>query len=115
MRSSFAAMMKSFSCKPLIFFVREDSRVAPAEADVRMVPFGLDEISSFLHEGECFSKVLELEGPLDPSRFFLNAPFGRPTSSGVSGGMPPRHGVQDFAARDEASRAIGTSLRSGLI
>src|SRR5215204_3893116 len=27
--------------------------------------------------------------------------------------MPPRHGVQDFAARDEASWAIGTSLRRG--
>src|SRR5215213_7366981 len=27
--------------------------------------------------------------------------------------MPPRHGVQDFATRDEASRAIGTSLRRG--
>ena len=40
---------------------------------------GLDEISSFLDEGECFSKVLELEGPLNTSLFVLNAPFGRLT------------------------------------
>src|SRR5215203_6722460 len=79
---------------------------------------GLGEIGSLLHEGECFSKVLELEGPLNTSRFFLNAPFGRLTlmSSDILGGKRRYAATArraGFAARDEASRAIGTSLRRG--
>jgi hypothetical protein len=41
------AMMKSFSCSPLIFLVLRDSSITPAEADVRVMAFCLGKLTKF--------------------------------------------------------------------
>jgi hypothetical protein len=79
MWSSFAAMMKSFSCKPLIFFVCRDGHVAPAEADVGVMPLGFRKIGHLPDEAERLGEVPELERSLNPPRLVLNTPFGRLT------------------------------------
>ena len=45
--------------------LQADGRIAPAEADVRMMAFGLSEFTDLLDKGHCFAKVAEPEGPLD--------------------------------------------------
>src|SRR5436305_3521127 len=77
MRSSFAAMMKSFSCSPLTFLVQRDLRVAPAETNVGMVSFGLGERGRALDKSEGFGEVLEPIGSLDPLGFIEKRPVGR--------------------------------------
>ena len=41
-------------------------RIAPAKADIRMMPFGFCELSRFVHEHEGLREVLECIGPLNP-------------------------------------------------
>jgi len=50
-----------------LYFLRlqVDRCIAPAEADVRMMAFGLSEFTDLLDKGHCFAKVAEPEGPLD--------------------------------------------------
>ena len=50
-----------------LYFLRlqADRCIAPAEADVRMMAFGLSEFTNLLDKGPCFAKVAEPEGPLD--------------------------------------------------
>src|SRR5262249_25825836 len=64
--------------------LQADRRIAPAEADVRMMAFGLSEFTDLLDKGPCFAKVAEPEGPLDtmsvvaefPVRGLRTAAFG---------------------------------------
>ena len=99
-------MMKSFSCKPLIFFVcRENGHVAPAEADVGVMPLGFRKIGHLPDEAERLGEVPELERSLDPL-LVLNTPLGRLTLMSADfvrpkGWNAASHGVQDFAARDD--------------
>ena len=105
MRSILLAMMKSFSCSPLIFLVLEgDGRVTPAEANVGVVAFGLRELTDFLNKGERFPEIAESKCALDAVGIVASSQLGacawrRWASSRVSGGMPPRQGVHVFSAR----------------
>jgi hypothetical protein len=40
-------------------------RIAPAEADIGMMAFGLGELANLLYECERLAEVPEMEGPLD--------------------------------------------------
>src|SRR5260370_22063607 len=51
------------------------SRIAPPEADVGMVAFGLRELANLLYECERLAEVPETEGPLDSARFIHKRPF----------------------------------------
>jgi hypothetical protein len=51
--SILVAMMKSFSCNPLIFLVcKETVALPPAEVDIRMVTFGFRKFANLLNKGE---------------------------------------------------------------
>src|SRR5260370_39945193 len=54
-RSILLAMMKSFSCSPLIFLVLRET----AEADVRVMAFCLGKLTNFLNKGERFPEMVE--------------------------------------------------------
>lgn len=47
-------------------------RVAPAEADIRVMPLGFCEFSNFVHEREGLCEVLERIGPLDSASLILD-------------------------------------------
>src|SRR4051812_30480552 len=57
--------------------------VAPAEADIRVMAFGLGQISHLFHEGECLGKILELERPLNTAWLVSDIPLGRLTLVGA--------------------------------
>jgi hypothetical protein len=78
-------------------------RVTPAEADVRVMAFGLGKLTDFLNKGERFPEIAESKGPLDAMGIVTSSQLGAYTwkswaSSRVSGGMPPRQGVHVFSA-----------------
>src|SRR3954467_8436298 len=50
-------------------------RIAPAEADIRVMPLGFCEIGGFVHEREGLRKVLEPIGPLNPVRVIVDRPL----------------------------------------
>jgi hypothetical protein len=82
-----------------------DRRISPAEGDVRMVSFGFRQITSTLYEGKRLCKILKLKCSLDPLIAVEDSPFGGVAMMGfhlvlLSGGMPPRQGVQDLSTRD---------------
>ena len=66
MRSILVAMMKSFSCSPWIFLVcRETGRLAPTEADIRMMAFSFREFTNLLNKCKCLPEIAKPEAPLD--------------------------------------------------
>src|SRR5271166_3441984 len=80
-----------------------DRRIAPAEADVGMMSLRLGELRRAADKRKGLAEVREPVGPLDrvvSSRSAHSGAWARypSASSGVSGGMPPRHGVQVFSA-----------------
>ncbi len=76
-------------------------RIAPPEADVGMVAFGLRELATLLYECERLAEVPETEGPLDSARFIHKRPF---RGLGEEG-----HGFWPSQRRDAAA-AGGTGL-----
>src|SRR5215831_8476256 len=77
-------------------------RVTPAEADIRVMAFGLGKLADALHEGERLPEIAEAKRALDAvsvvAQFQSGACFcKRSTSSRASGGMLPRQGVQIFS------------------
>ena len=51
-------------------------RVTPAEADVRVMAFGLGKLTEFLNKGERFPEIAELKGPLDAMGIVTQLPIG---------------------------------------
>ena len=49
--------------------LQRDCGIAPAEADIRMMAFGLREFTNFLNKSECLPEIAESEAPLDPASF----------------------------------------------
>src|ERR1700730_4114141 len=75
MRSILVAMMKSFSCSPLIFFgLQRDCGIAPTEADIRMMAFSFRKLTNFLDKGKRFSEIAKPEAPLDAVIFLSQLP-----------------------------------------
>ena len=68
-------MMKSFSCRPLIFLVWSDTVATPSETDVWMMPLGFGYFSRLPHEDERLCKILETVSPLDSVRLILDDPL----------------------------------------
>jgi len=93
-------MMKSFSCRPLIFFVRSDIVAAPAETDVWVVAFGLGERRGAFDKGEGLGEILEAVGPLDAGRLVEQSPFRRLPSVFLGGVAAQR---RDAAATRRAA------------
>src|SRR5258708_6762808 len=77
------------------------SRIAPPEADVGMVAFGLREVANLLHECERLAEVPGTEGPLDSARFIHERPFRGLGEEGL--GFWP-------SQRRDAAAAGGTGL-----
>jgi hypothetical protein len=50
-------------------------RVAPAEADIRVMPLSFCEFSHLPDKGERFGKILERIRPLDPPSLILDCPM----------------------------------------
>jgi hypothetical protein len=69
--------------------LQRDRRIAPTEADIRMMAFGFRELANLLDKGQRLPEIAKLEAPLDAVSFF----------SRVSGGIPPRQGVQVLLTR----------------
>ena len=44
---------------------QRDSRITPAEADLRVMAFHLGKLTNFLNEVERFPEIVESNGPLD--------------------------------------------------
>jgi hypothetical protein len=65
-------MMKSFSCSPLIFL--RDRRIAPTEADIRMIAFGFREFTNLLNKGKRLAEIAKLEARLDAVSFLRQLP-----------------------------------------
>jgi hypothetical protein len=68
-------MMKSFSCSPL-FGAQGDGGIAPAEADVGVMAFGLGEFADFPNKSERFPEISESKGPLDAMGVVTKLPIG---------------------------------------
>ena len=51
-------------------------RVTPAEADVRVMAFGLGKLTEFLNKGERFPEIAESKGPLDAMSIVTQLPIG---------------------------------------
>src|SRR5260370_11744100 len=54
-------LMQSFD----LLGAQRDSRITPAEADVRVMAFCLGKLTNFLNKGERFPEMVESNGPLD--------------------------------------------------
>jgi len=74
MRSILVAMMKSFSCSPLIFLVCSETCIAPTEADIRMMAFRFREFTNLLNKGKCLPEIAKPKAPLDAVSFLLQLP-----------------------------------------
>ena len=51
-----------------------DCRVAPAEADVRVMTLGLGKLTDLLNKGECFAKIAKSKGALDAMGIIAQLP-----------------------------------------
>src|SRR5258708_26744473 len=63
-RSILLAMMKSFSCSPLIFLVFRET-VAQPQPNVWVMAFCLGKLTDFPKNAERFPEIVESNGPLD--------------------------------------------------
>jgi hypothetical protein len=68
-RSILVAMMKSFSCSP--FGLQRDRRVAPTEADIRMMTFSFREFTNLVNKGERLPEIAEPKAPFDVVSVFF--------------------------------------------
>ena len=78
-------------------------RIAPTEADIRMMAFSFREFTNLLNKGKRLPEIAKPEAPLDAVSFLRQLPVWglcvKELSSRVSGGIPPRQGVQVLLAR----------------
>ena len=80
-----------------------DRRIAPTEADIRMMAFGFREFTNLLNKGKRLPEIAKPEAPLDAASFLHQLPVCCARNSSacslVSGGIPPRQGVHVLLAR----------------
>jgi hypothetical protein len=74
MRSILVAMMKSFSCNPLIFLVCSETVALPQPKPVRMMAFRFREFTNLLNECKRVPEIAEAEAPLDAVSFLQQLP-----------------------------------------
>jgi hypothetical protein len=74
MRSILVAMMKSFSCSPLIILVCSETVALPTETDIRMMALSFREFTNLLNKGKCLPEIAKPEAPLDAVRFLQHLP-----------------------------------------
>jgi hypothetical protein len=60
-----------------LFGSQGNGRVAPAEIDIPVMPFGFSNLTDLLHERQGFSEVPKPESTLDPMCVVDERPFGR--------------------------------------
>ena len=77
MRSILVAMMKSFSLQSLdLLGLQRDRRIAPTEADIRMMAFSFREFTNLLNKGKRHPEIAKPEAPLDAASFLCKLPSG---------------------------------------
>ena len=54
--------------------LQRDRRIAPTEADVRMMAFSFREFTNLLNKGKCLPEIAEAEAPLDAMSFLQQLP-----------------------------------------
>src|ERR1700720_1116044 len=54
--------------------LQQNRRIAPTEADIRMVAFGFREFTNLLNEGKCLPEIAKPEAPLDAVSFLQQLP-----------------------------------------
>src|SRR5271165_1215222 len=57
--------------------LQRDSRIAPPEADIRMMAFGFRELANLLNKGQRLPEIAKPEAPLDAVSFFHQVPVRR--------------------------------------
>jgi hypothetical protein len=56
--------------------LQRDRRIAPTEADIRMMAFGFGEFANLLNKGKRLPEIAKPEAPLDAVRFLRQLPRG---------------------------------------
>src|SRR4030088_861860 len=84
--------------------LQRDRRIAPTEADIRMMAFGFREFTNLLNKGKRLAEIAKPEAPLDAVSFFRQFPVWGLCVKELSllareWGIPPRQGVQVLLAR----------------
>jgi len=51
-----------------------DRRIAPTEADIRMMAFNFREFTNLVHKSKRFAEIAKLEAPLDAASFLRQLP-----------------------------------------
>src|ERR1700730_16077569 len=87
-----------------LFGLQRDRRVAPTEADIRMMAFGFREFTNLLNKGKRLPEIAKPEAPLDAVSFLPQLPVWGLCMKELSllargGGIPLRQGVQVLLAR----------------
>ena len=54
--------------------LQRDRRIAPTEADIRMMAFSFREFTNLLNKGKRLPKIAKPEAPLDAARFLRQLP-----------------------------------------
>ena len=54
--------------------LQRDRRIAPTEADIRMMAFGLREFTNLLNKGKRLAEIAKPEAPLDAVSFLRQLP-----------------------------------------
>src|ERR1700680_2733264 len=54
--------------------LQRDRRIAPTEADIRMMAFSFRKFTNFLNKGKRLPEIVKPEAPLDAVRFFRQLP-----------------------------------------
>ena len=84
--------------------LQRDRRIAPTEANIRMMAFGFREFTNLLNKGKRLAEIAKPKAPLDAVSFLRQLPVRRLFVKELSllardGGIPPRQGVQVLLAR----------------
>ena len=68
-------MMKSFSMQSLdLLGLQRDRRIAPTEADIRMMAFSFREFTNLLNKGKRLPEITKPKAPLDAVSFLRQSP-----------------------------------------
>jgi hypothetical protein len=76
MRSILVAMMKSFSCSPLIFLVCKETVALPQPKLIWMMAFSFREFTNLLNKGKRLPEIAKPKAPLDAVSFLGQLPVG---------------------------------------
>ena len=105
-------MIKSFSCRPLIFFrLHHHRNIAPTKADIGMMTLSFGDFCHLLNKRKRFAKIAKSEGPLDAPGLVADFPLWN-VEMKVLGLLqresvtPPLQGVHVFSQRAYRSYAV---------